>query len=120
MTNKKEKPFVPDIEFKENVYVQFLGFSANPEYQPPPELLAIEKKLGGQVWKANSKLPEGFRITHAMPGDYYLKYNDEAIFRIFWIKGEDGKWYNYTFNRDGTPEEEWKKWTSKLPWHKNS
>lgn len=103
------------MEFDDNVYVQFLGFSANPEYQPEPELLEIECEYGGRLFKPD-KLPRDFRVTHAALGDYFLKYKEEAVFRIFWIK-KGGKWFNYTHDKFGDPKEEWEKHIKDLPWH---
>jgi len=103
------------MEFPENVRIQFLGFSANPEYQPSDQLLRIEKQFGGQTFKPDA-LPEGFTVTPAMLGDYFLKYKDEVAFRIFWIKQKDGKWFNYTLNKVSTPEIEWQNHIKGLPW----
>lgn len=99
---------------KEKVYVQFLGFSANPEWIPPPELLKIEKKYGGKLFEPN-KLPKGFRLVPSAFGDYFLTYKNQSAFRVFWIK-KGPRWYNYTRNKYGNPKKEFKEHIANLPW----
>lgn len=104
------------------VYVQFLGFSANPASSPSKSELNVVKKHGGKVYPIN-KLPKGFEVKPSALGEGFLTYKGNTVFRIYWKK-ENGKWVNLTHGfmqrHDRTPKEAWEKHIEDLPWHKKS
>lgn len=91
-------------------HIQFLGFTANPDFWDPSknthysaaqlrDLAAVDRRYKGKVWNAN-RLPKGFRLAGAPGGDFFLAYSDSEVKDVTSFRGpitilRSGKLYSF-------------------------
>lgn len=110
----------------DNTYVQFLGFSCDPERPPEGERMELEQRYAGRTFKAD-QLPEEFAEHFELRGDVLIYRADNTpVFRFVWkrsggVRFKPERWTPLTrYTHEKTPRKFYRKWSKDLPWITNN